>query len=114
VRVQTTDTSAGQQRPELFAVPAPRFDDATAMPEDMPDCWRVPLKQLQLGSRDAIPRQVTDRIEQRRTERVVEEAGGQLSRVQLQVEADRLREFEPFVANVRRALFRRLANRWCG
>ena len=87
VRAHAGDASMRQQRCELFAVAASRFDHASAMPEGLcPNRRRMPLKQLQLGSRDAIPGQVTDRVEQRRAERVVEEAGGQLPRVQLQVE----------------------------
>src|SRR5580765_6947704 len=109
VRAHMGDASMRQQGCELFTVAAPRFDHASAMAEDLPDRRRMPLKQLQLGSRDAIPGQVTDRVEQRRAERVVEEAGWQLLRAQLQVEPDSLREFEPFAAIVLSALFGRVA-----
>ena len=87
MRVHASDFGMRQQRGELLAVATPQFDDSLASPECPPDRGGVPLQQLQLGSRDAIPRQVTDRVEQRRAERVVQESRRQLPGVQLQVEA---------------------------
>ena len=68
-------------------LPQPSSTTRPPSPEYLSDRGRVPLQQLQLGSRDAIPRQMTDRVEQRRAERVVQESRRQLPRVQLQVEA---------------------------
>ena len=99
VRVRPAGIRMRQQRRELLAVPASELDDSPALPECLPDRDRVPLKQLQLGSRDAVPRQVTDRVEQGRAKRVVQESRRQLPRFQLQVETSRLRELAPVVAD---------------
>ena len=66
-------------------------------------------KQLQLGSRDAVPRQMADRVEQRRAERVVEESRRQLPRLQLQVEPSGLRELALGLRGRREALAGRVA-----
>jgi hypothetical protein len=100
-----------QQRRELFAVPASEFDDSPALPKCLPDRGRVPLKQLQLGSRDAVPRQVTDRVEQGRAKRVVQESRRQLPRFQLEVEPSGLRELASVFGDWREALAGLVATR---
>ena len=73
VRVDVPDPGVGQQRGELLAVAAAQLDDPAASAECPPNRRRVLLKQPQLGARDAVPRQVTNRVEQRGAQRVVQE-----------------------------------------
>ena len=94
VRVHAGDAGMPQQRREFFAVAAPELDHPAAAPQRLPDRARVPLEQPKLGPRDAIPGQMADGVEQRRAERVVEEARGELPRGLLQIEPDVAREIE--------------------
>ena len=73
VRVDVRDPGMGQQRRELLAVAATQLDDPATSAECPPYRRRVLLKQPQLGARDAVPRQMTNRVEERRAQRVVEE-----------------------------------------
>ena len=100
VRVYTGDVGMRQQGRELLAVPASQFDDSPAFLEYLSNRGRVPLKQLQLGSRDAIPRQMTDRVEQGGAQRVVQKSRRQLPRFQLQVEASGMCELAMLFADV--------------
>ena len=77
-----------QQRGELLAVATTQFDHSAAVLEYLSDRGRVLLKQLQLGSRDPVPRQMTNRVEERRAQRVVEESRRQLPWGQLEIEPD--------------------------
>jgi hypothetical protein len=74
VHVRDLHTGMRQERRQLLAIAATQLHDAPTRSDGAADGHRVPGQQPTLGGGDAIPRQVADRVEQRRAERVVEEA----------------------------------------
>ena len=94
VRVHGGDAGMPQQRRELLAIATPELDHAATAPHRLPDGARVLPEQPKLGARDAVPGQMTDGVEQRGAERIVEEARGELPRGLLEIEPDGAREIE--------------------
>src|SRR5712664_3523317 len=80
------------QRRELFSAPGPELDESPQRIDVREDLASAAPEQVPLRSRNPIPRQLTDGLEERRAERVVQVAGRQLPRRQRQVIRDVTRE----------------------
>src|SRR3954469_18406687 len=82
----------GQKSGQLLAVAATQSCAPAAAREYLPYCVRMASQQPQFGARHPVPWQVTDGVEQRRAERVIQESRRQSPRAELQETLHILRE----------------------